>query len=308
MKPVARWFDPVFLARPTLMYPIWIFFLAGYWSGSRWRAVPSVTRTDAVLIGIGLTAVMGAAYILNQIRDIETDRINRKLFLLCDGHLGVRFAYQEAALLAFSGLFLGFTADLRAGTLLTVLFLLAGWFYNYPPARWKDRPIAGLLVNGSGGLLISAAGWIAAGGAGWIPLRSLAYFGGFAAVTFNTMLPDIEGDRAAGKSTFAVRYGLRTTVVWALVAITATTVLSFLFTEWILFYPGLAMIPFFAFALTRKEVGDVIRATKYSVLAMAVAVCVVFPWFLVPVFLVFFGSKWYYKQRFGMDYPNLKAK
>lgn len=303
----AKLFDPVFLTRPTLMYPVWTFFLAGYWSADRLSETSRAGITGAVLIGIGVTMIMAAVYILNQTQDIETDRINRKLFLICDGHVTLSSAYLEAALLTFTGLFFAFMADARAGLLLFLLFVLAAWLYSYPPASWKDKPVASVLVNGAGGMLIASLGWVAAGGEGLIPLRTIVHFGGYAAVAFNTMLPDIEGDRAAGKITFAVRYGLRKTVLWALITMSLTTGFAAVFQEWILFWPGLIMIPFYVYALSRKDIGDVIRATKYSVFAVAVSVCVVFPWFILPVLVVFLMSKWYYKARFGLDYPNLKG-
>lgn len=301
-----RIFDPVFLIRPTLMLPAWIFFLAGVWSVQHHAIHPVRSFSDILLSGLALTAVMGAVYILNQIQDVETDRVNRKLFLISEGHVPIRSAWLEAALLVFSGLFLGFQIDIRTGLFLGVLFLLTGWAYNFPPARFKDRPVASLLVNGTGGLLIASLGWVSGGGTGWIPMRACVYFFACASVSFNTMLPDIKGDRVAGKITFAVRYGLRATVIWALVTESITVILAWLFREWILFYPALAMLPFFLYALTQKSVSDVVRATKYSVLAMAAAVCVEYPWFLIPIFTVFFGSRLYYKVRFGLNYPSFK--
>lgn len=306
----SRWvkiFDSVFLVRPTLMYPIWIFFLAGVWSGRRWTTMGSVSTSHAFLIGIGLTLVMASVYILNQIQDAATDRINRKLFLICDGHVSIRKAYTEAFILGPLGVLSGFTADFRAGCILSFLLFLAGFIYSFPPARMKDRPIGGLMVNGLGGLIIFTLGWIAAGGEGWIPVRSIAYFGGFAAVMLNTTMPDIKGDRETGKVTFAVKYGVRITVVWALIIEIMTVGLAYYFKEWIIFFPGLSMVPFFIYALSKKKVADVVRATKYTVFAMAIAVCMMFPWFVIPIFIIFFGSRLYYRKRFGFNYPNLKA-
>lgn len=301
-----RLLDPVFLLRPTLMYPVWIFYLAGFWSGRKFSEAADHEPSTSLWIGLGLTAVMGAVYILNQIQDAETDRINHKLFLISDGHVSIRSAYLEAALLVFAGLFFGFQAELRAGVLLLGLFVLTGWLYSYPPAQFKNRPVASLLANGGGGLLIASLGWIAGGGRGWIPIRAIAYFFACAAVSFNTMLPDMEGDRQSGKITFAVHFGLKKTVLWALIAESMTVILAWFFNEWILFYPALVMLPFFIYALTQKEVGDVIRATKYSVLAMAIAICAVYPWFVIPILFVFLGSKLYYKGRFDFDYPSFK--
>lgn len=306
MSSRVKLFDYLFLMRPTLMYPVWIFFLAGIWSGRQWAAAGRA-HADTILIGAGLTFVIASIYILNQIQDAATDRINRKLFLICDGHMPLRNAYIEALILGSAGIALGFLADMRTGVLLVCLMLIGGYIYNYPPARMKDRPFGGILVNGLGGLISFTLGWISQGGAGWAPLRSLAYFGGVAAVMLNTTLPDIKGDRETGKMTFAVKYGVRMTVFCALIVEMITVIAAYSFEEWILFFPGLAMMPFFVYALFRKQVSDVIRATKYSVFSMAIAICVVFPWFLIPMFVIFFGSKWYYKKRFGFDYPNFKS-
>ncbi len=305
----SRWvkaFDYLFLIRPTLMYPLWIFFLAGRWSGGR-QALVQVSGMDAFLIGAGLTCVMSAVYIVNQIQDQVSDRINRKLFLICDGHVPVKNAYIESAVFAAAGISLGFFADFRAGCIMLFLLFMAAFIYSYPPARMKDRPIGGLIVNGLGGMFIFVLGWISAGGRGWIPMQAIAYFGASAAVMLNTTMPDIRGDREAGKITFAVKYGVRLTVVWALVIEVITVILALYFKEWVLFIPGISMVPLFIYALSRKKVADVVRATKYAVFAMAFVICVIFPWFLLPVFVIFFGSRWYYKKRFGFDYPNLKA-
>lgn len=305
-----RWvkmFDYLFLIRPTLMYPIWIFFLSGIWSGRRLHESPQLLPIHPMIIGTGLTFVMAAIYILNQIQDVNTDRINRKLFLLCDGHVSIRNAYMEALFLGPTGIILGFLADVRAGSLLAVLFIFGGYIYSYPPARMKDRPVGGILINGLGGVVNFTLGWMSAGNEGWIPLRSLVYFCGVAAVMLNTTMPDIKGDRETGKITFAVKYGVRKTVVWALVIEIITVILAYYFQEWIIFYPGLLMVPFFIYALSKKDILDVIRATKYSVFFMAIAICVLFPLFLIPVFVIFFGSKWYYKRRFGLDYPSFKS-
>lgn len=306
MRSVWNILDPVFLLRPMLMFPVWIFYLAGFWSGRTYSGIVEEPSPDSLRIGLGLTAVMGAVYILNQIQDVETDRINKKLFLISEGHVPIRSACFEATILVFAGLFVGFQTDFRAGALLSGLFLLTGWLYNYPPAQFKNRPIFSLLANGGGGLLIASIGWIAGGGEGWIPVRSIAYFFACAAVSFNTMLPDIEGDREAGKITFAVCFGFHATVIWALVAESITVILAWIFHERILFYPALAMLPFFIYALAKKEVGEVVRATQYSVFTMAIAICVVYPWFLIPVFTVFFGSKLYYQGRFGLNYPSFR--
>jgi len=301
--------DVLFLLRPTLFYPIWTFFLAGTWGGMRFgTGVGDLTHPVGPLwVVVGLTLVMGGVFILNQIQDVETDRVNGKLFLLANGIVPVKAAYQEATLMMVCGLALGFWIDFRIGLGFLILVLLSGWLYNYPPTRWKNRPIMGLVVNGMGGLVIYSLGWMVGGGRGFVVFRAVIYALAGVAVFLNTTLPDREGDEKTGKITFGVRYGIKRTVVLALAVEICAVGLALLFRDWLLFFPGLVVLPLFVLSAVKRTLAEVIRATKFSVLALAVAVCVVFPLYLLPVFIVFFLSKWYYGKRFDFNYPSFRS-
>lgn len=309
MKKGIAVFDFLFLLRPTLFYPIWTFLLAGYLGGMRLEKVGSSFIPSIFLIEvlIGLTSLMGSIFVLNQIRDIETDRANNKLFLLANGIVPVKHAYWEVVLLAAVGLMIGFFADFRIGFGFLVLFLLSGYAYNFPPARWKDRPVMGILTNGAGGLIIYCLGWITGGGKGIVPLRVIPYTLAGAAVFLNTTLPDVKGDAETGKITFGVRFGIRTTSLWALILEILTVGFALFFRDWFLLIPALLVLPLFVQGSMKPILSNVMRATKFSVLALALMVCFYFPWYLLLVLAVFFLSKWYYRKRFDFDYPNLKS-
>lgn len=301
--------DRIFLSRPILFFPVWTFYLAGYWGSRQLGETSSVDTSPAGLFGFmaSLSFVMASVYILNQIQDIETDRANHKLFILSDGLVSPREAGWEAGLLALLGISAGFLIHFYLGLGLVFLFLLAGWFYNFFPFRWKDRPLLGLFTNGLGGMMIYLFGWKVGGGSEWIPLRAVAYALAGVAVFLNTTLPDRTGDEKTGKITFVVRYGIDVTARWAFITVTASVVLACLTRDWLLFIPSAAAIPFFVFALVKHTEKEVVRATKYSILGLVIAVCVVFPWYLLLILVVIFLTKWYYKRRFHFDYPSLKS-
>ena len=306
MKGRLFW-DSVFLVRPVLMYPVWIFFLAGVWGGRVSAGAGDASGFGVFPVLASLTLVMASVYILNQIQDRETDRANGKLFLLANGIIPLKHAYLEAGLLGAAGLALGFWVCREAGFLLLGLFIAAGILYNYPPPVWKDRPIAGLIANGLGGLFIHAIGWNTSRPGAWIPVESIAYFTACMAVTLNTMLPDMEGDRETGKITFGVRFGVSGTAAASCILETVTVVLAFFLKDRPLFFSSAAVSVFFVLAALRPSVASVVRSTKVSVIAFAAAVCVGFPWFAGLALSVFLGTKLYYKHRFHFDYPNFRC-
>lgn len=302
-------FDYFFLLRPTLFYPIWTFFLAGYGGGVGFGVeknpfLPSIELMRAL---IGITSLMASIFILNQIRDMETDRANRKLFLLANGIVSIRPAYCEAGFLMMIGFILGFFTDFRMGLGFIILFILSGYAYNYPPAQWKDHPIMGIVTNGIGGLIIYSLGWMISGTDGIVPIHVIPYTLAGAAVFLNTTLPDIEGDAKTGKVTFGVRFGIKKTARWALILEVLTVGLALVFRDWLLFIPALFVLPLFVLGALKPVLPYVMRATKFSVLALAVMISVYFPWYLVPIVVVFFLSKWYYRKRFDFNYPNFKG-
>jgi 4-hydroxybenzoate polyprenyltransferase len=264
--------------------------------------------TPAGLFGMlsCLSLVMAGVYILNQMQDIETDRANHKLFLLSDGIISPRHAGREAGFLVLLGACAGFIIDLYLGLGLIILFVLAGWLYNFSPFKWKDRPLMGLFTNGAGGMLIYLLGWKAGGGVPWIPVRALAYLMAGVSVFLNTTLPDRVGDEKTGKITFVVQYGIAATAWWAFITEAAAVVLALLTRDWLLFIPGAVSMPLFVMAVVRRTEKDVVRATKCSILALVLAVCVVFPWYAILILFIFIFTKWYYKRRFNFDYPSLK--
>lgn len=309
MKKAIKILDYVFLLRLTLFYPIWTFFLAGCWGGSRLgKGIDDITHSvESFWVAVSLTLLMGSIYILNQIQDVETDRINKKCFHIADGIISVKEAYIEAILLAVVSLGFGFWVDLRVGIEFAFLFFLF-WLYSFPPARWKNRPFMGLFSNGMLGFICYSLGWIAEGGGGLIKFQMFAYFFACSAVYLNTTLPDIEGDRKTKKMTIGVKYGVRKTVVWALILEIITVLMAFFYKDWLLFFASIAVFPLFLMSTIRQSVAAAIQVTKLSVMSLTLAVCVFFPLYILPVFGVFFLSRWYYKKRFDFDYPSFKSE
>ncbi|MEO0206539.1 MAG: UbiA family prenyltransferase, partial [candidate division WOR-3 bacterium] len=188
-------FDYFFILRPLILIPVWDFFLIG-----NYLASPDNRFATKPFIGLCLyTMLMGGVYILNQITDINTDRLNKKLFILSESYMPLKNAYIEMLLLWSLSLFFSWFFGIHF-FILVLISLIIGILYSVPPFKLKGRPFLDTLSNGIGyGVINFAAGWLMQKSFEWqIFSRFLPYFLSISAVFINTTIVDIEGDRKSG--------------------------------------------------------------------------------------------------------------
>ncbi|GAB3914679.1 decaprenyl-phosphate phosphoribosyltransferase [Microlunatus endophyticus] len=124
---------------------------------------PAILRS-AALAFIAFCLISGCVYLINDIRDVEEDRLHpRKRFRpVPAGQLSIRTAWIEAAIIGAVGLIIGFwTSPPLGATLLVYLVLQIGY-----SVFLKHQPVIDLAVVSSGFLLRAIAGGVA----GHIPL------------------------------------------------------------------------------------------------------------------------------------------
>jgi 4-hydroxybenzoate polyprenyltransferase len=306
--------DYLFVLRPILFYPGWSTMLAGYYIHTKSEWFPDFTQDDTGIIRIilliaGFAMIMGSSFVLNQLKDIESDKKNRKLFFIADGILSVKTAKSEVLLLTILALLIGFSLKIEVGILFVIFFLVTGVFYNFPPARMKDRPWGSLFANALMGWLAFSIGWSARQPVEFqLLIDSLPYFCFNTALYLFTLLPDKEGDDSSRKKTLAVAYGLKKMVNWAFILYAAGLLISMQLGDYqaLLFY--LLSIPFFIRTVIHAGISDTIRATKYGILFFALSICIRWPIYFLLMIIGFFGSKYYFKKRFAFDYPNFSGK
>jgi 4-hydroxybenzoate polyprenyltransferase len=155
------WLDYIFVLRPMLFYPGWSTLLAGYFiAAANYSTVInwSLTNIDHAVVFtllLSFAAVMGGSFILNQLQDVESDRQNKKLFIIGGGLLKRKYLVIETVILPVLALILALTLSLRVALLILSFFLVTGILYNFQPAAMKDRPWGSLAANMiMGGLLI----------------------------------------------------------------------------------------------------------------------------------------------------------
>lgn len=322
MKRFARLFDYVFVLRPTLFFPVWTVFAAGYlvnrdhtlqfFNNHVSQNGHLVNVLSPLAVAILLTLLMGGVFVLNQLHDVDTDRKNNKLFLIAHGHISQLAARVESVLLIVIAIVAAGMVQLKLGGLFFIIFLLTGLLYSCAPFRLKDRPWLGLAANALGAFLVFTVGLLVSATsanniASWF-VHATPYMAAVGAVYLYTTLLDVEGDLLTNKITFGVKYGVEVTVVAGAVLVMIAVALSWWLEDMLMFFPALLSAPFFIVAAVRKKMDDIQRAIKLPILFLAIAVCVeIIEYFFVLLFVYFF-SKWYYQKRFGIEYPSFADK
>jgi len=314
MNRIVKLFDYFFVLRPTLFFPVWTVYAAGYLAFYKFsaagvnRVVPTLDATALSLLGI-LTLLMGSGYILNQLCDIETDRRNHKLFLIADRHISPFAAWAEMIVLGAFAVTVSFFYGKLISALLSAIFLLTGIFYNVAPFAWKGRPLLGLFSNALGAQLIFMAGWWSQKIEWRLPLEhALPYMFAVAAVYLYTTLLDLEGDAGTEKKTFGVYYGFSATAIVGCGLELSALVSAWGLKDLVIFYPALIAAPFFILAAIKQRLANVSRAIKLPIVFLALAVCLKIWTYFFLLGFVFYFSRWYYRRRFGLTYPNFAAK
>ncbi len=270
---------------------------------------PLFWDADIVWLGISFGAAMAGIFILNQLQDIESDRENNKLFLLGDGYIPVLHGWLEAIVMMLVALVIAARLD-RDVLIYTALFIVvSGYFYNYKPFEFKNFPLRGLLANMAMGWLAFCLGWLLYVAPSWtMVIASLPYLTYNTALYFLTTLPDVKGDSAVRKITFPVRYGYGPTIWLSFILFFSTIVISVVQGNGFMCIISTLVMPFIARAVYDQRRSTAVVAVKLGIFFFALGVCLKFPPFLLMMLVAFGITKFYYKKRFNLDYPNFKGQ
>jgi 4-hydroxybenzoate polyprenyltransferase len=287
---------------------MWVFYFWGASMASRATGAPFplLFPGGRVLLGfLSVSAALAGGCLLNQITDVETDRVNEKLFFLPREIISMRAAWVE--LLVVWGLAVALALPLGPafrGMLGTSLLL--NLTYSARPVRAKSRIPLDMLWNGLGfGLVSTAAGWAAVAPLSPSVLPAgLAFTVAVAGVTASTTVPDVEGDGAAGLRTTAAVLGERGASVLTLVLVGAAAVAGAVVHDPLAFFGPLVSLPLLVRAHLTGERSHRVMADQFMVAAYVVVASFRAPYLLALLALVYLGSRAYYRARFGMAYPG----
>jgi 4-hydroxybenzoate polyprenyltransferase len=303
-------FDYIFILRPLILIPCWNFLLIGAYLGQGHGGFNST-----IILGLVIyTCVMGGVYILNQIMDRETDRANKKLFLLSEEYMPISHAYVQMVILwvIASIIALRFTWHFLV---LIGISLVIGIMYSVPPMKLKGKPVLDTLANGFGyGMINFAVGWMCVAWFDWTMFsRFIPYFLSICAVFMNTTVVDMEGDRRAGEFSTALLLEVKPTLAVSTVLMGSAVVVAWLMKDLVCGIPALLSFPVFFYVLVvvlkqRKTPRQkVILSFRLPGVLFTLATIYLYPLYAVLILLSFVGMRLYYKYRFGMTYPTLSS-
>merc|ERR1719310_443362 len=194
-------------------------FRAAFWKFLRPHTIRgTILGSSAVTLRAVLCLLCGNGYIvgINQIYDVEIDKVNKPFLPIAAGELSKATAWVLCAALAAAGLTL---AHVNFGPVISGLYafgLALGTVYSVPPFYLKRFPVLAFMIIATvRGFLLNFGVYCAARAAmglpfAWSPtiLFATTFVTSFATViAISKDLPDIEGDKRAGIESFAVRLG-----------------------------------------------------------------------------------------------------
>jgi len=307
MRLSALW-DRLFLMRPTILVPVWIFLLLGSYHSSPKIAV-LVPDRRVILALLSYTMLLGGVYILNQLYDRESDRLNRKLFLIPEGYIKTKSAVVQMAIVIgvgfslaifFSPIFLLFVG----------VSLVMGILYSAPPAKLKGRPVFDTIANGVGyGFLNFGVGWLATSDFSMrMVALSLPYVFAVGGVYVNTTILDLPGDRRTGDITTGVWLGDVRARLLSTVLLSIALLLSLLVQNYISLLACSIALPLFVLSVMRLDAKSVLISIRLGTPVLAVITSFLYPFFAGILCAGFFLTRWYYRHRFGVIYPSILEK
>lgn len=308
--------DCIFVLRPLLLVPAWSLFLLG--AGAAANDPSSVVPRGVLPDGIAcLSAILISAYLLNQVFDQESDRRNDKCHYLPRGIFRARTVVLLAIVFFLVATYL-FRSVKPPQKLPLILALVLSLVYSLPPLRLVAKPFLDMLANAVGyGGIAFVTGFAAfdPGTAGAVT-RAVPYVFLVGATFLYTTILDEEGDRASGKISTTVLIGARRSADLAVALVGAGVVWA-----WVVYITergdwlapvlmSVAQVVFTAAAVKLRRRDPRAKKRLSSNVVQWVTLLVTFPAaFLWPMYLILLVplvvlSRFYYRARFGLDYPG----
>ena len=313
MKIIIKLLDLFFLMRPILFIPVWGFAYIGFFSSvktdSFFRTLfvqPENFLRSFILFSMFSLSV-GAVNILNQIIDYEVDSKNEGFPLLVKSNISIKQASIFAAIISLLSIIIPIIMGDYFVAVGSFLAILIGLFYCLKPFYFTGRPFMDFVSNALGfGVVAFGVGWVVNGGGvdGFVK-SSFAYFLLMSAGSISSTLPDIKGDRAEGKITTAVFFGINRAHLIATLLIVLALIYSFTISDMLAVTSAVVSLPIYLLYILIKRESFMEATYKVGGGFLMVLIGLVYPYFLIPSIVVSLLTVIYFRVRFHVSYPSL---
>lgn len=232
-------------ARVTVQINFLLRYLTGAWLSS---AAGGGEPVRAAWGAISWTLAVFAVYLYNGVTDMNEDRLNGSRRPIARGELPPSFATGVAAASALVSVAAAVPLG-PAWTVMAMLFLALGYLYSGPPFQLKRRTSATVVIGLTASVLTYCAGAYAYAGELHadptliVFVLAASLWTGLVGSTTKD-LPDLEGDAAAGRVTYAAVHGeraLRRAAVAVSLALPAVVTVAVVLLDVALLLPTAAM-------------------------------------------------------------------
>jgi len=200
----------IFLTRPHLFIPTLIFYLNGLYLSNN-----QINYFEIFVLFL----ISSFAYVINQISDIETDKINNKVLILTQNKVSLNLAKKFSIILFILSFILSILSEKR---IYFISLIILSILYSLKPFSFKDKPFLDLIINSIGyGFLVFTIGYNS------ISSKSLIFILIMACAFIMTTILDYEGDKKVNKITTAVYLGIYKAKIIALIGLLIGFFISF---------------------------------------------------------------------------------
>jgi 4-hydroxybenzoate polyprenyltransferase len=311
---LLRLVDSFFVMRPVVLIPVWGFALFGYYQGNGFSfsdvsgcwTHPDFIPFSPILI---FSLSVGCVYVLNQIADVAVDKKNGGIPLLASGVVSRGYGFIVAAVAALITILIPVLTGHLTLAFLSIAAIIIGILYSFKPTFFSGRPFFDFLTNASGfGIIAFACGWYCSGNQPF-DLRffkaALPYFFLMCAGSISSTIPDMTGDREAGKKTTAVRFNARGAHIIALFCLCLALVGALFFKDLLALFCAGAAIP--AYLLYLFIPVKIMEESTYKIggLLCMISAALFSPWFVVFSIATLLATWMYFRFRHHVSYPSL---
>lgn len=171
--------------------------------------IPTIQLERVVLVLIGGSFGLSATIIVNQMFDVESDRINKPTRPLVSGGITLNQSYLIATSLYIGAFIIAIFLGYDFIILYSISFATS-LAYSIPRIRLKDRFIVNSVILAIGYSFINfLIGWCIYKPLIQAPTWFMLLLFGFDVLDWSKDYRDVEGDRAAGSITIPVKLGVK---------------------------------------------------------------------------------------------------